>query len=318
MDELEAIAGVIRTGNKFLVTAHRNPDGDAIGSQLALALSLESIGKKGTALSDPMIPKNYFFLPGMQSVRTKLEPDETFDAAIALECPDDSRIPMSERVMKVPLIINIDHHQENTAFGHLNLVVPEASAVAEPVFELIRLLGVKLNLEIAVNLYMAILTDTGGFSFSNTRAQTFNLASELVRAGVKPDEINRKVYGENPPSKYKLLGRALNTFSLSDDGKIAWISLKENDFSKTGTGPEDTDGFINHLQTVKGVVVALFFREIGKKIKVSFRSRENVDVNRIAGVFGGGGHIFAAGCSVHGTLEEVREKVINEVKKAVS
>jgi len=315
---IEAILSEIKKRESFLITTHINPEGDAIGSALALAIALSSIGKRVSVCTMDPIPKILRFLPYSAIVRQIKGVDEWFDAVITVDCGDLERVGFLVKD-KIPadVLINIDHHITNLGFGTLNFVA-EAVAAAELVYQIIRKLGIPVTPEIATCIYTAIMTETGSFRYSNTTHHAFRVAEEMVSFGANPWVIAEQVYNRNSMGRIKLLGQILANLGISDDGKISWIIVREQMYKDTGTAKEDVEDIINFPRSIEGVEVAVLFRESGHDWKISLRSNGRVDVSTLASEFGGGGHSMAAGCMIKGkSLEEVMRQVVTRVEKAL-
>lgn len=241
----------------------------------------------------------------------------SYGALIVLECCNLERTGV--KGLGGIATVNIDHHLKNDQFGDLNWVDPKAAAVGEMVFSLFDELGVRITPEIATNLYVALLTDTGSFHFSNTTAETFRIAGELVGAGAVPSEIAQKVLMNQPESRLRLLCRVLNSLEFDSGRQVAWLALTQEMLEKTGSSADDSEGMVNYALSVEGVRVCAFFKqERGQLYRVSLRSRGDEDVSAVAQYFGGGGHRNAAGMSLEGPFEDVREQVVSRLKALVS
>jgi len=315
---LKEIAETVRKEKSFLIASHENPEGDAIGSILALGLALQQMGKKVTIFNPDPVPEVLAFLPGAGEIVRRTPENDRFDAALALDCGDKKRLgrtfPRSEKIGR---LINVDHHASNTRFGDVNLVDPRASSTAEMVFDLLREIPINISRPIGENIYTGILTDTGSFHYSNTAAKTFAVARVCVLAGVEPWKIAEKVYETQPAARLRLLPRVLETLKIEEEGRVSYVVVTQRMLTRAEAAPALTEDFINYPRSVKGTEVALLFREIQpKKYRVSFRSRGKIDVSRISRVFQGGGHPNAAGCTVEGTLREVKAKVLAKVRAA--
>jgi phosphoesterase RecJ-like protein len=319
MKKIKEIAKAIGKYNNFLITSHINPEGDSLGSQLALAGLLRSLGKGFAIVNNNKVPDHYRFLPGADMIQDKVDINgEGFDAAIVLDCPNLKRTGrVKGMVKKAGYIINMDHHVSNENFGDLNWVAKDASSTGEMIYMLYKALGSGITREIALSLYISILTDTGSFNYNNTSSVTHEIISELMGYGIEPYNVAESVYGNKTLRAMKLLGKTLLGLKLAADGKIAYASVRRADFRRTKTAPHDCEDFVNFARSIKGVYVALFFREDTKKrnqFHVSFRSRKKVDVNRVASHFGGGGHAAASGCVLKGSFESVRARVLKRVR----
>lgn len=316
---------VMKKGKRFLVVSHVSPEGDAVGSLLGVALALRSIGKEAVAYLEDPVPELFTFLPGAETVVHDLDGAGAFDATFAVDCGQKERLGKDFVELKEPgTIVNIDHHATNDSFGDVNVIVPDASAAGELVYDLVKAAGIKITKDIAVNLYVAIHTDTGSFRYSSSTAESFIKAGDLVRCGAEPWDISRRIYENNPLRKYKLLGMVLSTLDLIDaaDGgngiKIATLLVTKEMFSKAGAGKDDADGFVNYARGIEGVQVGMLLRETGtNQYKVSLRSKGDVDVARVSMAFGGGGHRNAAGFATEGTLEEIKGKVIAAIRERI-
>jgi phosphoesterase RecJ-like protein len=308
-DPLSEIARFIRRHSRFAITSHARPDGDSIGSQIGLLLALEALGKVAVIRNADPVPATYRFLPGAEKVELGDPLEGKFDAVIVLECNSLERTGLTG-LDHFPCI-NIDHHVDAGEYGFLNWVDATAGAVAEMVYALIRQLGVVVSSQIADNLYVGILTDTGSFQFANTTAQTFRVSSELVSCGADPGGIAREVYMNKPVARVRLLSRVLQTLELHSSGEIASITLTHKTVLETGAEAGDTEGIVNLPLSVQGVNLVAFFREDGEdEVRVSLRSKSDYDVSQIARHFGGGGHSKAAGLVVQGPLPRAVQEVL--------
>ncbi len=317
---IRAIKQAIKKFDKFLITGHINPEGDAIGSQVAAAFLLKKLGKETVILDDNPVPKILQFIKGTEDVLKEMPHDFNYQAVIVLDSPDLTRIGrVNDYIKKDSVIINIDHHISNINFGKFNWVEPETSSAGEMVYDLFKAFKAKIDLDDAIALYAAIMTDTGSFRYSNTSSKTHKIAAELIDIGVKPYEMHTKIYETSSIQDTNLLGEALQTMKISDDGKIAWLWVTKEMLKKTKASLEGTEGIINFARSIDGVEIAILFRETGTegRVKVSFRSKGNVDVNKLAGAFSGGGHPTASGCTVFGKMEEVEKKVLDKAKEVI-
>jgi len=312
----------IRLGNRFLLTSHINPDGDAIGSELGLARLLRRMGKGAVVWNHDPIPTIYRPLPGSERVHTGEEPPagfpDMFDAIIVLECPSPDRTGLEQHLSAKP-IINIDHHLGNQHYGVINWVDSAAPAVGEMVYRLSQGLKLALDPETASCLYLTLVTDTGGFRFSNTTAAAFEAAAALVRDGAHPEQVSQWLYESQPLAVVRLVGEMLQTLQIHDDGRIATARLTPEMFDKVGAAPGDSEGLIDYPRSIAGVdAVALIRQRDDGSHKVSLRSRGDVDVEKIARHNGGGGHRNAAGFVLEGDGEAARQKVVEELSAALA
>ncbi|PIV38999.1 MAG: bifunctional oligoribonuclease/PAP phosphatase NrnA [Candidatus Omnitrophica bacterium CG02_land_8_20_14_3_00__42_8] len=318
---VRTIKQAIKRFNKFLITSHINPEGDAIGSQAAMACLLRKLGKKFVMLDDSPVPKLLRFMRGTEDISKEMPHNFNYQAVIIMDSPDLARIGrVNDYIKKDSVIINIDHHISNVNFGKYNWVEPDYSSTGEMVYDLFKAFKVKIGMDEAVALYAAIMTDTGSFRYSNTSSKTHRITAELIDIGVKPYEMHSRIYETSSIQDTNLLGEALQTMKITDDGKIAWLWVTKEMLKKTNASLEGTEGIINFGRSIGGVEIAVLFRETGTKdrVKVSFRSKGAVDVNKLAGDFGGGGHPAASGCSVLGKIEEVEKKVLEKAKEMLS
>jgi phosphoesterase RecJ-like protein len=306
---IKAILKKIEVGRRFLIASHENPDGDALASTLALTNVLRELGKEAVAYNVDGVPRIFEFLPGSQTVVRELGDDEVFDVGFVLDAGELRRAGNHIRE-RCRILVNIDHHPFSERFGEIHFVDETASATGALVYRIVKEAGWTISRDVAVCLYTAILSDTGSFRYSNADPEAFRIAAELVETGVDPWTVASGLYESQAEERLRLLGRALDTLTVSHSRPFATVSVTAEMMRETGAGPEHTDGFVNYPRSIRGVEVALFFREIGPGIyKVGFRSKGTVDVGALARELGGGGHHNAAGAVVRGTLEEVRAAV---------
>ena len=315
---MEKVIGAIRKHRKFLITAHVNMEGDSLGSQLAMKELLRRLGKAAFILDDDIVPPHYRFLPGADEVSNELDDKPDFDAALILDCPTLKRVGrVKNLISKDKFIINIDHHISNEEFGDVNWVDPRASSAGEMVFKLFRAMGVTLTKEIALSLYIAILTDTGSFNYDNTSRVTHEIAGELLGYGLDPAAVSRNVYERRSIADIKFLGLVLSKIKVIEDGRAAYLEITKKMLKSTGVDVSKSEGLVNYARSIDKVKVAMLFREDPKdkgRIHVNFRSKGDVDVNLLASHFGGGGHMKASGCVIKGGLKDVERKVLAKVK----
>jgi phosphoesterase RecJ-like protein len=321
-DPCRQISELLRNQNTFLVLTHYRPDGDAVGSQLALVLLLRDLGKTVEAWNDDEVPGKFRFLPLSDLItRPPAEPKD-FDVVIAIDTSTWQRVgSAAQRIGKRKHFINIDHHVSNEKFAEINWIVPEAPASGQIAFDLIKRGGFKLTRDMAVCLFAAISTDTGSFSYGSTTADSLRTAAELVDTGINVGEICRRVYESYPYARLMLLQKALAQLQLTDQKRIAYTWVTIEMFEESGAKREDTEGLIDYARAIEGVVVALLFEELTEpgKFRISLRSKHaKVDVNSIARRFGGGGHREAAGARISGEPHEVERKVLAAVSEALA
>lgn len=310
----------LKTCECVLVASHSNPDGDAIGSLIAMGLAMKALGKRVTMYNESPIPAVYQFLPAIDSITDSVVDFAVYDTALILDCGDLDRIGGAyTAVGAIPVIINIDHHVTNTRFGHLQYIDTTACASTQIVYHLIRNLGVTISEAMAWSIYTGILTDTGSFRFSNTNRAAFSICEEMLNIGVDPWMVAQYVYGTYSLGRIKLLNLALDTIELAHDGKVSLMTVTLQMLNKTGTRPEDADGMINYARGIEDVRLAVFIQQNGHTgsngngpYHVSLRSDGSVDVAAIAAAFGGGGHASAAGFNVDAmSLSELKARILN-------
>jgi phosphoesterase RecJ-like protein len=308
---LKDVLKEIEQRNKFLLTSHARPDGDAIGSALACCQILRTMGKEAEVVLRDGVPRIYQPLPFAEQVVQTDRVNGGYEAAIILECDSIQRTRLQG--LENSFLINIDHHMSGRPFAHVNWIDPKAVATAEMVYRLAREAGVKISADIATCLYTAVLTDTGSFMFEGTNEHTFELARELVLAGADPAHCARNVYFGHSTAKMRLLGAALS--NLHREGALAWISVTQEQMLRCHAKEEDCEGLVNYALSMQGVEVALFFRELADgRFRVSLRSKGKVDVATVAERFGGGGHQCASGCALDGPLPVAAARIIKELR----
>jgi bifunctional oligoribonuclease and PAP phosphatase NrnA len=314
--EIAHIVTAIRSRRRFVLSSHSRPDGDSIGSQLAMAYALRSLGKDVELVNVDSAPAQLMGFPGVGDIRIAPAVDETFDAAIIMECSDLARTGVSG--LDRSFVINIDHHPGNTGYGHINWFDASAAACAEMVFELIDALGVPLSVEIATHIYLAILTDTGSFHYSSISTKTFDICRQLLQAGVDPVRVSRQVFDSNSMGRLKIMAAVLGSMSFDSSNRIGVLYLDHAMARTAGGTYDDTEGLINQPLTVKEVQAVIFFKQSeGDNYRVSLRSKGDVDIGAVAKEFGGGGHKNAAGCSVGGPIEALKSSFIEKVQRAI-
>ncbi|HVI82492.1 MAG TPA: bifunctional oligoribonuclease/PAP phosphatase NrnA [Chthoniobacterales bacterium] len=319
--KFEEIGQALRENQRFAVLSHVRPDGDALGSQLALGLSLKKLDKELHIWNEDGMLEKYSFLPQAELLIKPPGEPEDVDVIVALDTAIQNRLGTTlQAVRSSKLCINIDHHPSNPGYGDLVHIDPKAPATGQILFELIKSQKLPIDSAIAENLYVAISTDTGSFQYPNTTARTFEIAAELVRAGVDIGRVSQLIYENYPRRRVELLRDLLGTMRFEANDRVASFSLSLGMAGKLGILPEDNEGLIDHLRAIRGVVVAVFFEELPDgKVRVSMRSKsEKVNVCAICEKFGGGGHVLAAGARVRGSLAEVQKRILEEVRDVVS
>jgi bifunctional oligoribonuclease and PAP phosphatase NrnA len=310
-----AAAIALLDADRITLACHINPDGDALGSMLGLALALEGLDKNVVRLCQDAVPYSYRFMASARRVSKHPPTGWTPQVAVGLDCDAEHRLGIvAPFVLNAPIVIDLDHHTGSGPFGHIRVLDSGASSASQVVFDLLPHLGAPLTTEIATCLLAGIIFDTGAFRFSNTSPATFTAAAKLVEAGANPDSIHHNLFDNRPLSNVKLLGKALT--SAMTDGGIAWSALTRKDFRESGAEETETEGVVNNLMALKGIRAAALFRETAHGIKVSLRSRDGVDVADIARLFGGGGHVKAAGCTVMKPMADAMAEVLSLMRKA--
>ena len=303
----------LRRASRVLLTSHAAPDGDALGSELGLAEVARALGIAATIVNRDPHPAPLGFLPGLETIRVEAELpagfEREFDLAVLLECPGLDR-PGLAGLERLPLL-NIDHHLENARYAEVNVVDEDAPAVGEMVLAIAEAAGVAVTESMATNLYAALVTDTGDFRYSNATPRAFAAAARLVTAGARPAEIAEALWEHNPERVVRLTAEVLGTLELLAGGRLAVISCDRAMLERAGARPEDTENLINIPRGIDGVRVAVFFKALKDgAVRVSLRSRGDVDVQGVAKAFGGGGHRNAAGCTIPGTVAEARPRLL--------
>jgi phosphoesterase RecJ-like protein len=317
---LKKIIEAIRDGRTFCVVGHIRPDGDCVGSQLALALALQNEGKQVTCWNEDPVPDKLRFLDSQKMFELP-RLGRKFDCVIATDCASFERLGrVRDGIGERKLFINIDHHTSNTRYADLNWVSSKEPSTGELIYRLLKAANWPITRPIADCLFTAVSTDTGSFQYATTTPATFNVASHLVERGADLDRISQEVYQSYPLARVQLLRHVYNKFHLTHDHRTAYFWLKKRDYTRTGAGRDDSEGLIDHIRAIEGVVVACVFEEMEPELtRISLRSKSGeVDVNQIAGQFGGGGHPAAAGARIPGKPLAVQRRVLNAVKKALN
>lgn len=316
--ELQQVKSFLLEHDDYLVVSHVQPDGDAVSSTLAVGWLLSCLGKKFTMINEGSIPKRMKMLWHAEDILnlSEQQPDRKFSHVICVDCADFARVGNTNQLFADDAsIVNIDHHPTNDGYGAVNLVVPEAAATAEILYDLLNLFEVNWDPEIATAVYTGLLTDTGGFRYSNTSPKVMRIASDLLSYGVNGPEIAETLLEEMTLPQMKILVEALKTLSLSEDGKIAWVYVTPEQMELCGAVSEDLEGIVNYPRNIQGVEVGILFKSMKSgMVKASLRSAGRVDVAALAQSFGGGGHVRAAGCSLEGSLQDIIPRVVEQVK----
>jgi phosphoesterase RecJ-like protein len=314
-DPVASILKVIREGERFLVCSHAGPDGDAVGSMLAMGMLLEAMGKRADLVSADRIPDIYRGLPGVEGIHTAMRVHGPYDAAILLECDGPARTQLQG--LEKFLLVNIDHHASGMEYAHVNWIETDAACVGQMVHRLFLAAGVGIAPKAATCIYTSVLTDTGGFLYGATRASTFELARDLVLAGADPIRIAQRVYFSKPMAKLLLLGAALQ--NLHREGRVSWLWITHGDMVRSCAAEEDCEGIANYALSIAEVEAAAFLREGAEnRIHVSLRGKGRINVAAIAERLGGGGHENASGCVLAGPLIRAREQILGELRGALA
>jgi phosphoesterase RecJ-like protein len=312
------VLDAIDQGRRVLLFAHVYPDGDVLGSQLGLGLALRDAGRMVTFACAHAVPDPFQFLPGAADVQQWNAGQNAFDLVVALDCPDPARLGGLLDGARGPgtRVLNVDHHGDNRRYGDVNWVDTKAAATGEMVFDLIEAAGLPLTADVAVNLYTAIVTDTGSFRYSNTTPKTLRVAARLVETGVDPAHVATTVYETREPGGLRMLGRILQGIETDPDGSLAWLVIDRAMASSPDLS--EAEEFVNYPRSVRTAKVAVLFRELPDRVKVSLRAKGEVDVARIAARLGGGGHPNAAGLIRSGSLSDAKAVVLGAIREALA
>jgi phosphoesterase RecJ-like protein len=313
---LSQVVELIENKSKFAITTHIKPDGDGVGSSLGLCWLLRSLGKGAEVIVHGEVPPAYLTLPGAEEIRDVKALDDVYDAIFVIECSDISRPGISG--LDTQFTVNIDHHSTSEHFGTINWIDSTASAVGEMIYNLCKAIGGRITKDIAECVYMALVTDTGSFHFPNTSDRTLKVASELIKAGARPEKISEAVYNNYPWSRIELMRQVLDTIRRDKTGRIASLRQTLEMAESAGAIDGDNNGFVNIPLAAREVLAAVYIREVGPgKFRASLRSKGDINVARVAESFGGGGHRNAAGLSIEGEWNEVENTLVTAVSEAV-
>lgn len=313
--DLATLVKKIKKAKTVLIATHENPDGDGIGSIIALGEGLKQLGKKVFLYIKDPVPKMYQYLPGHKNIKTALPAKTKFDLSFLVDLGELERV--GQDFINHPgraETISLDHHAQGAHNADFNFCLPKEASSGEVIYKILKALKVKFNKIIATGIYTAMVTDTGSFKYSNTNAHTFAVAADLMQYKIDVWQVAFNCFESSSRERMEYLKRALASLAVHPSGKIAHIALSQADLAATGAKSDEAEGFINYPRSIEGVEVALSFKEVGENsYKISFRSKDYVDVGAIANSFGGGGHIRASGCKAKGTLAEVQAKIIGAV-----
>lgn len=320
-DVLEKMKDAILSQHKIAIISHSNPDGDTLGSQLALANAVSQFGIETRLINEGQVSSKFCFLPMSQEIHPLQPNEELPEVVVFVDCATLERAAMEKRqeLLAGKTVLNLDHHPSNSQFGTLNFVVSEAAANCQVIYELLTVLDAELTPDVATALYLGLSTDTGSFLFDSVSADTHRLAAVLIDAHADTCAIRNNFYESMSRAKFELQKHIFNNTQLSEDGRLAWSTFDLELLKRTQADSADIDGLINSIKNIEGVEIAILFREIGKeRVKISFRSKVWADVNQLAACFGGGGHIRAAGCTMLETMPEVQKKVLSAAEAALA
>lgn len=313
----QAVEKVLRKAKNILVTSHQDPDGDSLGSQMALIAYLQKGKKRILAVNQGKMPNKYRFLDPKGVIREAVEPlpDFTPEVAFVVECPSLRRIGCVQKLLRPDtVIVNIDHHPKNEKFGQINWLDAKASAVGEMIYDFLLASRFKITRPVAEALYTAILTDTGRFRYSSTQPRTLEICARLMQLGANPQKITEEVYYRISPSDLRLVARVLEGMELHEGGRVCFLSIDDRILADTGARFEDTEGIVDYSLYLREVKVGVLFKELSsRKTKVSLRSQNGIDISPIAKAFGGGGHPNASGCALSMPLQEAKRTVLEKV-----
>lgn len=314
---IKDIIAAIKKGENFLIASHIKLDGDALGSELALYLMLINSGKKAVVYNEDQTPGHYRFLPAAEKILHDLPDVNDFDVAFILDCSEIERVgDKAKEIAKIKNIINIDHHISNNGFSPLKLWDGQASSTGELMFRLFEQMKIRMTPEICTNLYAAILTDTGGFRYASTSKETLWAAGKLVEGGANPQWISENIYESDSPVKILLLKKTLETMSLDIENQVGSLVVTKKALAEAGATYEHTEGFVDILRSVKGIFISVLYTQMDDNLyKLSLRSKGKVDVEKIAKMFGGGGHINAAACRIKGDIETIKRDILRAIKE---
>ena len=314
---ISKVIKAINEGQNFLITAHVRLDGDALGSELALYLMLKELGKKAVIYNQDRTPERYRFLPAARNIVHDINNIEQYDVGIVLDCSELTRVgDEADNIGKIKKLINIDHHVSNNGFCSLKMLDAHASSTGELLFRLMREMRFNMSRDICTNLYAAIITDTGNFRYSSTRKETFWAAGDLVENGADPQWVSEYIYENDSPSRLKLLAKALETLSLDLKNKVGSLVVTQKALQETGASWELTEGFVDIPRTVGGIEVSVLYTQRGdNNYKLSLRSKADVNVEKVAKKFGGGGHIHASACWMKGDIASIKSQIIKAIRE---
>lgn len=314
MTTLDNILEEIKKAKSIVILTHENPDGDAVGSSLAMYEALKQMGKEDVDVIIPEFPRTYRFLPNVDIVK-KEGKIENYDVAISVDCATIKMLNgWSNYFEEANTKIVIDHHGTNTMYGDINFVNPDSPACCQILLTVFEYFNVIISENIGKAILTGIITDTGGFQYQTTRPETFEFAAKLLKSGINVSEIYKKSMNTKTRANFELRKRAMDRLEFLEDGKITFTYLNKNDFEETGASSDDYDGIVNEGRCIEGVEVSISIRETDKGYKASLRSNEYVNVSDVCLMYGGGGHVRAAGCTMAMPVEQIKEKLVTQIK----
>lgn len=310
---------LIKKSNNIFIASHINPDGDNIGSSLALALALKKINKNIVVLKSDIIPTDFTFLPGIDLIKKHDDKLDDIDLFIVLDCGDEDRLGQNKSLFEsAKKTINIDHHISNTNFGDINIVDSKSAATGELVYHFIKQMDIKLDKDISTNIYTAISTDTGSFKYESVSSDTHRIVADLLDIGIDKTEININLYESMSFTRMKLFIKSLTTLETFNDGKIAVIKVTQDMLKETGASLEDSEGIISFITKLSTVEAACILKELEKEnIKISLRTKRYLDASSICNEFNGGGHKRAAGCTIYKNVTEAKQLIIKSIQESI-
>jgi phosphoesterase RecJ-like protein len=312
---IRQILSAVKKGKTFLLSGHRNPDGDTVGSEVAFSSLLRRLGKRVDMINLEPVPPALLFLPGARQIRSMQKVAKNYDVVIVFECSGADRMGnILDLDHQAKVVINIDHHAHHNFFGDINLIDAHASSNSEQLFRIFELARLPLTRNEAAALYVGMVTDTGRFQQDNTNPDSYRIAGQLLAAGAPVAEISRQLYATRSEAALKLLARALASLRLTEKGRVAVLKLSAQDFAETSTTLNDTEEIVNYGLMVPSVEAVVFLKEDTKSILMSFRGKGSVDLCRVAVDLGGGGHRNASGCALKGSLSEVEQRVLKTLR----
>jgi phosphoesterase RecJ-like protein len=317
--DLAPVVAAIEKSRRVIVTSHVDPEGDSLGSQLALAQILDELGKDVAVVNQDRPPERYAFMPGVDRIlQTATVASRTFDTGFVVDCASLERIGNVRQRLEGIAVVNLDHHRSNTRFGTVNHIEPETCASGMIVYQLNERLGLPIDARKATNMYVGIISDTGNFRYSNTSPEVLRVGSRLIETGIDSADLASKIFATKSQAALRLLGEALTSLTSELGGKVGMIVLDRAVFERTGATGSDVEGIVNYAKQLAGTMAGVLLREVESgEIKVSFRAEGQVDVDRVASSFGGGGHRNAAGARLPGPLADARLRVLAELEREI-